>query len=95
MKKFGFTLAEILIALTIVGVVAAISIPTMVMESKKKVWATSLTTAVSDMENVLTTYIITEGADSLFDIETFYNSTNPNHRISPQFFKDLSSNRMK
>ena len=37
MKKLGFTLAEILIALSIVGVVAAISIPGLVMENKKKI----------------------------------------------------------
>ena len=47
MKKRGFTLAEILIALGVVGIIAAISIPGLVTESKKKVWASSLSTAVS------------------------------------------------
>ena len=60
MKKNGFTLAEILIALSIVGVVAAISIPGLVMENKKKVWANSLSTAASNFENALTSYLVTE-----------------------------------
>lgn len=68
MKKFGFTLAEILVALAIVGVVAAISIPTMVTENKKKVYANSLSSAVSNLENALTTVIITEGKTSICDI---------------------------
>ena len=71
MKKHGFTLAEILIALAIVGVVAAVSIPTMVTENKKKIWANSLSSAVSDFENAMTTYLMTEGNATLIDTKAW------------------------
>ena len=35
MKKFGFTLAEILITLSIIGVVAALTIPSLIQHYKK------------------------------------------------------------
>lgn len=71
MKKRGFTLAEILIALTIVGVIAAITIPTLATENKKKVWANSLSSAVSNIENAMTTYLVTEGEYSLSDTKAW------------------------
>ena len=36
MKKIGFTLAEILISLSIIGIVAAITIPTLGTNANKK-----------------------------------------------------------
>ncbi|MBO5739079.1 type II secretion system protein, partial [bacterium] len=36
MKKRGFTLAEVLIALTLVGVIAAMTMPSVVTNSKAK-----------------------------------------------------------
>ena len=41
MKKFGFTLAEVLITLAIIGVVATMTIPTLVADYQKKSWETS------------------------------------------------------
>ena len=38
----GFTLAEILITLGIVGVVAAITLPTIIMNYKRIVWVNQL-----------------------------------------------------
>lgn len=89
MKKFGFTLAEILIALSIVGVISAITIPTMVVENQKKIWSSSLATAVSNLENAMTTYIITEGKTSLTEIDVFKNGT------SKEFGEDFAKKRMK
>ena len=71
MKKFGFTLAETLIAMAIVGVIASITIPTIVKENQKKVWANSLATAVGDFENAMTTYLITENANCLTETEAW------------------------
>ena len=88
MKKFGFTLAEILVALAIVGVVAAISIPTMVTESNKKIWANSLAVAVSNFENAITTYVLTEGATDLYGTESFRDED------KNEFLEDVSSERL-
>lgn len=71
MKKNGFTLIEILITLTVIGIVAAISIPTLVTNNKKKVWSNSLAVAVSNMENAMTSYLVTENEYSLADTKAW------------------------
>lgn len=47
MKKFGFTLAETLITLGIIGVVAAITIPGLISEHQKRTTVTKLQRAIS------------------------------------------------
>lgn len=46
MKKQGFTLAEVLITLGIVGVVAALTAPALVMSSRNEANAARLSTVV-------------------------------------------------
>ena len=41
MKKIGFTLAEVLITLAIIGIVAALTIPTLVQNYQEKAWNTA------------------------------------------------------
>ena len=65
MKKIGFTLAEILIALTIVGVVAAISLPTLGVNAKKQANEAKLKVVISDLENAFSTMITSEIAERL------------------------------
>lgn len=65
MKKKGFTIAEVLITLGIVGVVAALTIPGITESSQKKVYASSLSAAVSDLENAMTSMLMREGRDML------------------------------
>ena len=57
MKKQGFTLAEVLITLGIVGVVAALTAPALVMSSRNEANAARLSTVVSNMENAFQTAI--------------------------------------
>ena len=42
MKKIGFTLAEVLITLAIIGVVAVMTIPTLIANYQKKATATKV-----------------------------------------------------
>ena len=65
MKKLGFTLAEVLIALAIVGVVAAITLPTLTSSTKKETNAAKVQVAVSDLENAFTTMLAQEAAVDL------------------------------
>ncbi len=52
-KKFGFTLAEVLITLAIVGVVAALTIPTLIEKHNKQVVETRLKKFYSSMNQAV------------------------------------------
>lgn len=65
MKKRGFTLAEVLIAMALVGVIASMTIPTLVSSNRNKSNAIKLSSVVSDIENALTTAIALEAAPDL------------------------------
>ena len=65
-KKTGFTLAEVLITLGIIGVVAALTAPALVLSSRNEANAAKLSVVVSNLENAFTTAIAQEGASSLY-----------------------------
>ena len=70
-KKAAFTLAEVLITLGIIGVVAAMTLPTLVANYKKQVYVTQLKSAVSIWEQGFHKMLADEGVDSLQDTEVF------------------------
>ena len=49
--RYGFTLAEVLITLGIIGVVVAMTMPTLIARHKEKVWTTSFLRVYSILEN--------------------------------------------
>ena len=51
--KFGFTLAEVLITLGIIGVVAALTLPTLIQNYQKQATATSVKKAYSELNQIL------------------------------------------
>lgn len=53
MKKYGFTLAEVLITLGIIGVVAALTLPTLIQNYRKHVVITSLKKSYSVFSQAL------------------------------------------
>lgn len=65
MKKLGFTLTELIVALTIVGVVSSLVIPSFVSESKNKANAKKLSAIVSTVERAFSTMISTEAVNNL------------------------------
>ena len=71
MKKSGFTLAEVLITLGIIGVVAALTAPALVMSSRNEANAAKLSVSVSNLENAFTNMIVTEGVDNLFQTQAW------------------------
>ena len=73
MKKFGFTLAEILITLGIVGVVAALTIPTLSQNANKQAYAKALSVAVSDFETAMKNMIEREDVDTLKETPAWRN----------------------
>ena len=53
MKKGGFTLAEVLITLTLIGVVAAITIPSVIVKTKKQEYITGYKKAISVLNSAI------------------------------------------
>lgn len=74
MFKRGFTLAEILITLGIIGVVAAMTIPTLVANGKNQANASMLSSTISDVENALTVMLANESAEDLTETNAFSNT---------------------
>ena len=68
MKK-GFTLAEVLITLGIIGVVAALTIPSLIANYQKQVWVNQLKKTVSVLENGFKKAMADDGVDKLYNTE--------------------------
>ncbi|MDO5437055.1 MAG: type II secretion system protein, partial [bacterium] len=69
MKLSGFTLAEVLITLAIIGVVAAVSIPSVISNSQQQEFKTGLRKAVSVLNSAITMNMAIDG-------ETPYDNAN-------------------
>ena len=68
MKKFrAFTLAEVLITLGIIGVVAAMTMPTLIKDYQKKTWTTQLQKTYSILEQGFQKMMADDGVDKLSD----------------------------
>ncbi len=61
MKKSGFTLAEVLITLVIIGVIAAMTVPTLMNNTQGQENKTAFKKAISTMNQALTTEYALEG----------------------------------
>ena len=73
MKKFhyGFTLAEVLITLAIIGVVAAIAIPSVISNSQQQEFKTGLRKAVSVLNSAITMNMALDGESPYDNANTF------------------------
>ncbi len=67
MEKNGFTLAEVLITLAIIGVVAALTIPTVVRNYRASQYLNSLKSAYSILSNAVNTANAQEGIVASYD----------------------------
>jgi prepilin-type N-terminal cleavage/methylation domain-containing protein len=69
MKKRAFTLAEVLITLGIIGVVAALTMPSLIANYQKKVYVAQLQKAVNVWNNGMKLMLASDGVDNLADTE--------------------------
>lgn len=67
-QNFGFTLAEVLITLGIIGVVAAITMPTLIQNYKKQVYVNQLKKSVSTLEQGFRKMMADEGVSKMTDL---------------------------
>ncbi len=63
-KRFAFTLAETLITLTIIGVVAALTVPNLLNKYTKHTYVVGLKKAYSQLQNAVKMIPITEGCSA-------------------------------
>lgn len=73
MKKSGFTLAEVLVAMGLIGVVAAMTIPTFVMNGRQQANDAKYLSTIADLENAFGSMITKEAVDG-FSETKFYGS---------------------
>lgn len=84
MKKHGFTLAEVLISIAIVGVVAAMTIPTLTENTQKQSNEAKEKVCVSDLENAFTMMMVQENATELAETKLW---TDANSTVDDQLGK--------
>lgn len=83
-NKDGFTLAEILITLSIVGIVAAMTVPSLMMNYQKKVWETKLEKSFSVAVNACERMLVEENISSANETRLYRDPTSENVR---RYFK--------
>ena len=71
LRKAGFTLAEVLITLGIIGIVAAMTMPAMIQNYKKKVYTSKLQQTYSLLNQGFRNYLAQEGVDRLSDTKAW------------------------
>ena len=84
-KKFGFTLAEVLITLGIIGVVAAITIPNLMTEIKAKKLKTQFTKSYSVVQQAIR---LMEADDVSTDFSTYQQGTR--HRTLAKYMTNVT-----
>lgn len=67
MKKYGFTLAEVLVTLGVIGVVSAMTIPTLMQNHQKKTYVTQLHKVYNELQQAFIQYMNDKNALSLSD----------------------------
>ncbi len=70
-QLFGFTLAEVLITLGIIGVVAAITLPSLIQKYQKKTYIEGLKVGVSIFEQGFKAAMADDGVDNLPDTQLY------------------------
>lgn len=90
-KKNAFTLAEVLITLGIIGVVAAMTIPTLMMNYQKQVWESKLKKVYSVATNACERMLIEENVSAVNETEVYGEITNDNIKKYFKLMKDGES----
>ena len=85
MKKNGFTLAEVLLTLGILGVITALTIPALMSNVENEQMATGLRTNKSMVERAFSQMLATNGADSL-DATPLWQDLSDSEKIMKETF---------
>ena len=88
MKRFGFTLAEVLITLGIIGVISALTLPSLLNDTQGAQVGPKLGKAVSMFEQANQALLTDNNVDSISDI--FAMSNNDSDSEEGDYFEELS-----
>ena len=69
--RVAFTLAEVLITLGIIGVVAAMTLPTLIQQHQKQVYVTGLKKGLSTVQNMIQKIVADEEASDMYSTSLF------------------------
>ncbi len=72
-RKAAFTLAEVLVTLTILGIVAAISVPSLVKFNTKRADKVKIIKAMATFEQFVPKYLYENGVANEYDATSVYN----------------------
>lgn len=87
MAKHGFTLAEVLVTLGIIGVVSALTIPTLVKNHQRQVYVTQLQKVVNELSQAADKAITDSNAVSLDETRYGTNKANGASNFLNDYFK--------
>ncbi len=86
-KRFAFTLAEIMVSVGIIGVIAALTVPTLVDDYQKKTQAVQFRKVVNDIATAVDLHMTEEGKNS-FDATSAYKDLS-------KLFEDANKKQLK
>jgi len=89
--KNGFTLAEVLITLVIVGVVAAFTIPTLINKTEEREFKAALKKNYSILQQVFDKYYIEHGERLSYDVITSTSGTKTFLQKIEKYFSSIKS----
>lgn len=84
MKFKGFTLAEVLITLSIIGVIAALTVPTLINSYKEKIWEIQAKKIFAEVASAWKLYIADNGGSP---VGTYTNYLNLKSKFLVPYFK--------
>ena len=87
-KKTGFTLAEVLITLGIIGTVSAMTIPTLITNYQRQVWESKLKKTYSIATNACERMLIEENVSAVNETDIYAGITNEKLR---RYFKLMTN----
>ena len=90
MKNKAFTLAEVLITLGIIGVVAAMTLPDLINKHQNKVLQTAFITSYSLLGQAITKLKADTGLSSLYDYYVVYDENEGGYYKSNEFKEDFA-----
>ncbi len=91
-KMFAFTLSEVLVTLSIIGVISALTVPTLMNSYQRKTQVVQLRKVINDVANAIDMYITEEGKTKFSATPYYKNSINSIVTQKLKYVKSCAAN---